>query len=102
MLFPSGREDNDVVEVKETGLPMEACQDSIHEAGKGGWSVAETKGTWLNSNSCPLLVRNAVFSLSARRLALANSHFSGPKWRTTWPHGEHLRGRRSGVKGEHP
>ena len=44
MLFPSGREDNNVIEVKEARLPMEAGQNSIHEAGKGGRSVAETKG----------------------------------------------------------
>ena len=53
MLFPSGREDNDVVEVKETSLPMEACQDSIHEAGKGGWSVAETKGNLVELKQLP-------------------------------------------------
>ena len=43
VLFPSGREDNNVIEVKEARLPMEAGQDSIHEARKSGRSVAKTK-----------------------------------------------------------
>ena len=42
VLFPSGREDDYVVEVKEARLLVEAGHNSIHEAGKGGWSVAET------------------------------------------------------------
>ena len=41
VLFPSGREDDYVVEVKEARLPVEAGQNSIHEAGKGGWSVCK-------------------------------------------------------------
>ena len=44
MLFPSGREDNNVIEVEKARLPVEAGQNSIHEAGEGGWSIAKTKG----------------------------------------------------------
>ena len=53
VLFPSGREDDDVVEVKEAHLPGEAGQNSIHEAGKGGWSVAETKGNLVELKQLP-------------------------------------------------
>ena len=53
VLFPSGREDDDVVEVKEARLPVEACQNSIHEAGKGGWSVAEAKGNLVELKQLP-------------------------------------------------
>ena len=53
VLFPCGREDDYVVEVKEARLPMEACQDSIHEAGKGGWSVAKTKGNLVELKQLP-------------------------------------------------
>ena len=53
VFFPGGRKDNYVVEIKEARLPMEACQDSIHEAGKGGWSVAETKGNLVELKQLP-------------------------------------------------
>ena len=43
MLIPSGGEDDDIVEVEEAGFPVEPSQDSIHEAGEGGRSVAEAK-----------------------------------------------------------
>ena len=43
VLFPSGGKDNDIVEVKEAGFPVESSQDLIHEAGEGGRSVAEAK-----------------------------------------------------------
>ena len=42
VLFPGGGEDNDI-EVEEAGLPVEPSQDSIHEAGEGGRSIAEAK-----------------------------------------------------------
>ena len=43
MLFPGGGKYDDIVEVEEAGLPVEPSQDSIHEAGEGGRSVAEAK-----------------------------------------------------------
>ena len=52
MFFPSGRKDNDVIEVKEAHLPMEAGQDSIHEAGSGR-SIAETKGNLVELKQLP-------------------------------------------------
>ena len=53
VLFPSGREDDDVVEVKEARLPVEAGQNSIYEAGKGGWSVSKTKGNLVELKQLP-------------------------------------------------
>ena len=53
VLIPSGREDNNVIEVKEARFPMEAGQDLIHEAGKGGRSVAETKGNLVELKQLP-------------------------------------------------
>ena len=43
VLFPGGDEDDDIIEVEEAGFPVEFSQDSIHEAGEGGRSVAEAK-----------------------------------------------------------
>ena len=43
VLFPSGGEDDDIIEVEEAGFPVEPSQDSIHEAGDGGRTVAEAK-----------------------------------------------------------
>ena len=43
VLFPSGGEDDDIVEVEEASFPVESSQESIHEAGEGGRSVAEAK-----------------------------------------------------------
>ena len=43
MLFPGGGEYDDIVEVEEAGLPVEPRQDSTHEAGEGGRSIAEAK-----------------------------------------------------------
>ena len=43
VLFSSGGEDDDIVEVEEAGFPVESSQDSIHEAGEGGRSVSEAK-----------------------------------------------------------
>ena len=43
VLFPGGGEDDDIVKVEEAGLPVEPSQDSIHEVGEGGRSVAEAK-----------------------------------------------------------
>ena len=53
VLLPCRREDDYVVKVKEARLPMEACQDLIHEAGKGGWSVAKTKGNLVELKQLP-------------------------------------------------
>ena len=44
MLFPGGGEDDDVVQIKEAGLPVETGEDVIHESGEGGGSIAEAKG----------------------------------------------------------
>ena len=65
MFLPGLGEDDDVVQIEEAGLPMQSGEDAIHEAGEGGGGALQSpKGTWLNSKSCPLLVRKAVFSLS--------------------------------------
>ena len=53
VFFPSRRKDNNVVEIKEARLPMEAGQDSIHEAGKGGRRIAETKGNLVELKQLP-------------------------------------------------
>ena len=53
MLLPGGRENDDIIEVKEARLPMEAGQDSIHEAGKSGGGVAETKGNLVELKQLP-------------------------------------------------
>ena len=63
MLFPSGRKDNNVIEVKEARLPMEAGQDSIHEVGKGGRSVAETKGNLVELKTAARCWFETQFSL---------------------------------------
>ena len=44
VLLPGGGEDDDVVQIKEAGLPVETGEDAVHESGEGGWSVAEAKG----------------------------------------------------------
>ena len=45
VLLPgSGEDDDDVVQVEETGFPVETGEDVVHESGEGGGSVAETKG----------------------------------------------------------
>ena len=44
VLLPGGGEDDDVVQIKEAGLPVETSEDAIHESGEGGGSVAEAKG----------------------------------------------------------
>ena len=41
-LLHSGKDD-DVVHIKEARFPVEACEDTIHEAGEGGRSVAEAE-----------------------------------------------------------
>ena len=43
VLFPSGGEDDDIVEVEEAGFPVEPSQDSIYEVGEESRSVAEAK-----------------------------------------------------------
>ena len=53
MVFPGGRKNDNIVEVKEARLPMKAGQDSIHEAGKSGRSVAETKGNLVELEQLP-------------------------------------------------
>ena len=44
VLLPGSGEDDDVVQVKEARFPVETGEDAVHEAGKGGRSVAEAKG----------------------------------------------------------
>ena len=43
MLFPSGREDDYIVEVEQARRPVEAGEDTIHEVREGGRSVAKTE-----------------------------------------------------------
>ena len=44
VLLPGGAKDDNIVYIKEAGLPVETGEDAIHESGEGGWSVAEAKG----------------------------------------------------------
>ena len=44
VLFPGSSEDDDVVQVEEAGLPVEAGQDAVHEPGERSRRVAEAKG----------------------------------------------------------
>ena len=44
VLLPGGGEDDDIVKIKEAGLPVETGEDAIHVSGEGGGSVAEAKG----------------------------------------------------------
>ena len=44
MFLPGAGEDDDVVEVVQTGLSCETIQDAIHEAGEGGRSVRQAEG----------------------------------------------------------
>ena len=44
VLLPGSGKDDDVVQVKEAGLPVETGEDAIHESGEGGESIAEVKG----------------------------------------------------------
>ena len=44
VLLTGGGEDDDVVQVKESGLPVETGEDAVHESGEGGGSIAEAKG----------------------------------------------------------
>ena len=43
MFFPSGREYDDIVQVEQARLPVEAGEDAIHEAREGGRCVAKTE-----------------------------------------------------------
>ena len=43
VLFPCGSKDDDVVQVEEAGFPVEASQDTVHEAGERSGGVAEAK-----------------------------------------------------------
>ena len=44
VLLPGSGEDDDVIQVKEACFPVETGEDAVHEAGEGGWSIAEAKG----------------------------------------------------------
>ena len=44
VLLPGGGEDDDVIQVKEVGLPVETGEDTVHESGEGGGSISEAKG----------------------------------------------------------
>ena len=44
VLLPGGSKDDDIVQIKEAGFPVETGEDAIHESGEGGGSVAEAKG----------------------------------------------------------
>ena len=44
VLLPGGGEDDDVVQIKEEGLPVETGEEVVHESGEGGGSVAEARG----------------------------------------------------------
>ena len=44
VLLPGGGEDDNVIQVKEAGLPVETGEDAVHEYGEGGGSDAKAKG----------------------------------------------------------
>ena len=44
MFFPGRGKDNDVIQVEQARLPVEAGEDAIHEAREGGRCVAKTEG----------------------------------------------------------
>ena len=44
VFLPVGGEDDDVVQIKEAVLQVETSEDTVHESGEGGGSVAEAKG----------------------------------------------------------
>ena len=44
VLLPGSGEDDVVVQVKEAGLPVETGENTVHESGEGGGSVAEAIG----------------------------------------------------------
>ena len=43
VLFQGGSEDDDVIQVEEASFPVEAGQDTVHESGERGRSIAEAK-----------------------------------------------------------
>ena len=43
MLFSCGGEHDDIIETEEARFPVKTGEDTIHEAGEGGGSVAEAK-----------------------------------------------------------
>ena len=64
VLLPGSGEDDDVVQVKEAGVPVETVRMRSMSLEKVAGALQRPKGTCLNSNNWPLLVRKAVFSLS--------------------------------------
>ena len=44
MLLPGGGEDDDIIQIKEACFPVEAGEDTVHEAGEGSESITEAKG----------------------------------------------------------
>ena len=44
VLLPGSDEDDNVVQVKEAGLPVETGEDAVHESREGGGRVKEAKG----------------------------------------------------------
>ena len=43
VLFPCGSEHDVIIEIEEARFPVKTGEDTIHEAGEGGRSVAEAK-----------------------------------------------------------
>ena len=43
VLFPGGRKDDNIVEVKQACFPVEAGEDATHQAREGGRSVTKTE-----------------------------------------------------------
>ena len=75
MLLPSGGEDNNIVEIKQARLSVEAGKDAVHEAGEGGRSVTKTEGDLVEliqlaaaspkSGLCLVLLGDGHLSISA-------------------------------------
>ena len=64
VFLPCGREHDDVIEVEETRFTVETERTRSMRREKVAGALQRPNGTWLNSYSCPLLIQNAVFSLS--------------------------------------
>ena len=45
VLLPGSGEDDDAVQVKEAGFPVETGEDAVHESGEGGGALQRPKGT---------------------------------------------------------
>ena len=86
VLLPGSGEGDDVVQVEEAGLPVEAGQDVVHESGEGSRSVAEAKGNLVKleqlaaagAEGCLLLVPLLDRDLPVSALEIKSGEPAGP------------------------